>query len=187
MTILRVLQDRYSNPVLQTPVPAAEEIEQAYQAMMRVPDHARLKPLRLQIWQGKGLQRLGSIFARCAQEDNPDVSQHELDRYRGLPLRAPMVAVVTAAIQEHPKVPEIEQVISTGCSAFAMILALNDLGYGCMWRTGAFAYNPKVKSVLGIDSSDHIVGFIYIGTKGQTRVKKAVAPDFSERVSFIDE
>ena len=186
MEILKVLKNRYSSPLLQAPAPTAADIALAWEAMMRVPDHARLKPLQLQLWQGEGLQRLGNIFARCALQDTPDLSTEMIDRYRALPLRAPMVAIVIAGIQEHPKVPEIEQVISTGCAAYAMILALNDLGYGCMWRTGAFAYQPRVKEALGVASSDHIVGFIYTGTRSAATVKKASPPEFNERVVFID-
>jgi nitroreductase len=45
-----------------------------------------------------------------------------------------------------------------------VLLAANALGFGSIWLTGANAYDEHVKSELGIDDSEHIVGFIYIGT-----------------------
>lgn len=186
MEVLEKLINRYSTPLLQGPAPTEQQIEQAYQAMMRVPDHARLKPLHLQIWQGDALIRMGDLFAQCALEEAPDMAQETVSRYKGLPLRAPMVAVITAKVCDHPKVPEIEQVISVGCSAYALILALNDMGFGCMWRTGAFAYKANVKKALGISQSDHIVGFMYIGTVEKNNIKIAEPPAFAERVTFMD-
>jgi len=187
MEHLNFLKNRYSTPILEHPAPTAEELSLVWQAATRAPDHARLKPLRLQIWQGNALLRLGNLFAQSARAQTPDITEEALQRYRNIPLRAPMVAIVSASIQEHPKVPEIEQVISAGCGAYAMILALNDLGYGCMWRTGVFAYYPQVKSAIGLDPADHIVGFIYIGSKTTAKIKKGEEPLFAERVTFIDE
>ncbi len=185
--MLETLQNRYSNPLLAEPAPKPDELQEAYLAMMRAPDHARLKPARMQIWQGEGLERMGDIFAAAALRKQPDLDPDTVNRYRNLPLRAPMVAVVIATIREHPKVPEIEQVISTGCSTYALILALNTMGYGGMWRTGNFAYDPTVKQALGLEAGEHLIGFLYIGTPTKNSPKTVQAPEFSERVAFIQQ
>lgn len=187
MSHLNFLKNRYSTPVLQDPAPTKEELALAWEAAIRAPDHARLKPLRIQIWQGEALLRLGEIFAQSALQDKPDLAAEALQRYRTLPQRAPMIAVIIATVRDHPKVPEIEQIISAGCGAHALILALSDLGYGCMWRTGVFAYSPAVKTAIGIDASEHIIGFIYTGSKTDAPLKKFAEPGFADRVSFIGE
>jgi nitroreductase len=45
-----------------------------------------------------------------------------------------------------------------------MFLAAHALGYGAMWKTGAAAYAPSVKALLGFAPEDHIVGYLYLGT-----------------------
>jgi nitroreductase len=45
-----------------------------------------------------------------------------------------------------------------------MLVAAHALGYGGFWRTGAAAYDDRVKRALGLASEDAIVGFVYLGT-----------------------
>ena len=44
------------------------------------------------------------------------------------------------------------------------MLALNAMGYGAIWRTGKLAFNPVVAKALGLNESQEILGFLYIGT-----------------------
>jgi hypothetical protein len=34
-----------------------------------------------------------------------------------------------------------------------------------MWKTGAAAYDPQVKAVLGLTADDHIVAILHLGSK----------------------
>jgi nitroreductase len=62
-------------------------------------------------------------------------------------------------------VPPIEQIISTGCAGQNILLALNALGYGGMWRTGTFAFNEVISKHLGLEKSAQVIGYIYTGTR----------------------
>jgi len=62
------------------------------------------------------------------------------------------------------KIPIIEQTLSAGCAAHSIMLAAFAQGLGALWRTGEPAYDNAVKSALGIEPDDLIVGFIYVGT-----------------------
>ena len=61
--------------------------------------------------------------------------------------------------------PEIEQIVATGAAAENLFLAAHALGYGVMWKTGAAAYDPEVKTAIGLEPGDHIVGIIHLGTR----------------------
>ena len=71
---------------------------------------------------------------------------------------------VAARVQQGGKIPEIEQILSTGAAAQNIMLAAHALGYGAMWKTGDPAYDPRVKRALGLEESDVIVAFLYLGT-----------------------
>ncbi len=187
MDMLGVLSARYSSPLLEAPAPSAEELENIYEAMMRAPDHARLRPLRLQVWQGEGLNRLVQVFVDYTLRKDSQSTPEAIERARGRPLRAPMVISVIARIEEHPKVPEIEQVISVGCSAYAMLLSLDSMGYGGMWRTGDIAYDPQALKDMGLAENEKLVGFVYVGTPLDRQIKPVEAPIFQDRVQFITE
>jgi len=80
--------------------------------------------------------------------------------------RSPTVLVVgCVVVRDHPKVPEIEQVLSAGAAVQNMFLAAHDLGYGVMWKTGPAAYEPGVKRAVGLAQEDHIVAILHLGTR----------------------
>ena len=60
--------------------------------------------------------------------------------------------------------------LSTAAAAQNILLTLNALGYGAIWRTGAFALNDKISSYFGLDDSNKILGYIY--TENQNKPKE---------------
>jgi nitroreductase len=65
----------------------------------------------------------------------------------------------------HPKVPEVEQLLASGAAAQNLFLAAHALGYGVMWKTGPAAYDAGVKASVGLTPADHIVGIMHLGTR----------------------
>ncbi|ABC31187.1 Nitroreductase [Hahella chejuensis KCTC 2396] len=183
MAVLDILVNRTSTPLLQAPAPSHEELRKLYPVIMRAPDHGRLRPCRLIIVEGEGLDALGRIYGETAEQDGQDDAARQ--KLAKAPSRAPMVIVVVATVQEHPKAPELEQLISAGCSAYALMLGLEELGYGAMWRTGWVAYDERVKQRLGLASNEHVVGYLYVGTPASKEKKVPEPPAFEERVSFF--
>ena len=165
MDAIELLRGRNSMPQLQAPAPSGEEVEVLLQAAMRAPDHARLRPYRFIVVRNDALYRLGDVFAEAARlRKGAALSDEEFEKIRRQPLRAPMIVVVVARFQEHPKVPRDEQLMSAGCAAHGLTLAAHALGYGAVWRTGDNAYDATINQQLGLDGSEQIVGYIYLGT-----------------------
>lgn len=178
MTSIEFLLQRQSTPLLTTPAPNNQELEQILAAGMRVPDHACLQPWHYTVVTGDGLQRLSDLFVQSSDAQSPN-----LDKIAKMPFRAPMIIVVSTSFVEHEKVPNQEQLIAAGCGAHAMQMASVALGYGAMWRTGSLAYNAKVKTGLGIKEHDELIGFLYVGTSCKERVLKG-AKSFERKVSY---
>ena len=61
-----------------------------------------------------------------------------------------MIIILVNTFKEHPKVPAIEQKLSTAAAAQNIMLALNAMGYGAIWRTGKLAFNPFVAKDLAL-------------------------------------
>ncbi|PHQ24066.1 nitroreductase [Marinobacter guineae] len=163
------LLNRSSEPRLEAPAPDRETLNRAFACAARAPDHALLRPWRYLVVEGEGLEALGELFAStCA--NNSD--EREIEKLRRAPLRAPMIIIGIASPSPHPKVPEVEQVMSTAAGMSFLELALQDAGYGVMWRTGAVAYHSAVHEGLGLDEHEQIVGFLYTGSV--STVKPAV-------------
>ena len=103
-------------------------------------------------------------MAQAVQGQGGEVTQAALDKARAMPLRAPLVVVVVARLQEHFKVPKSEQLITAGCAAHAIELAAFAQGIGAVWRTGELSYNAHVAKGLGLEDGEEVVAFLYLGT-----------------------
>lgn len=169
MDAIELLLERVSSPRLIEPAPSREQQQIIFSAALRAPDHGQLRPWQFLVVEGDARKQLGGIFAKIAKADDVNISDEELARTQHLPMRSPLLVVVVAKITQTPKVPETEQIISAGVAAYAMLLAADALGFGGVWRTGAMAYHEEVKKALGVKPSDHIVGYLYIGTPERAR------------------
>jgi nitroreductase len=96
---------------------------------------------------------------------DPGVTADALQRERDKAMRAPVIVVAAASIHRGHKIPDVEQLVSAAAAAENIMLAARAQGYGAMWKTGAPAYDTKVKQAFGLDPDNEIVGFLYLGTQ----------------------
>jgi nitroreductase len=172
MDAIDAIQTRVSAAKLDSPGPSQEDLSLILRAGIRAPDHGRLSPWRFVVVEGPAREVLGNAMAELRKRSFPDASDDSLESERAKARRAPTIIVVAAQIDRSSKVPEIEQVLSAGACAQNAWLAAHSLGYGVMWKTGDAAYDPLVKTALGLAEDNHIVAFLYIGTavaKGPVR------------------
>jgi nitroreductase len=176
MDAIELLTFRTSNGKLTDPAPDEDTLRLAFDAAARAPDHQALHPTRVFVIRGDARLRLGELMAATERKKKPAASDDDLDRMRQKALRAPMILVIAAVVEPHPKVPAIEQVLSAGTAAHAILLTLQARGFSGIWRTGDPAYDGEVKQAFGLRPQDAIVGFLYAGTARQP------APDSARRV-----
>ena len=164
MDAIKNITNRVSARELAKPYPTPEEMAIVYKGALRAPDHAWLRPSSFIEIQGEGLKKLSDAFVSCAKENIEDLEIEKLKKYEQAPFRAPMIVVLICTPREHPKVPEVEQIMSTATAGQNILLALNSMGYGGMWRTGTFSLNDKIGKYLELDEGQQVVGYLYIGT-----------------------
>ena len=164
MNALDALHRRSSVPKLRGPLPSQKMLENIYKAAFSAADHAVLKPWRFLVVMGDSREKLGELFAKAGVAKDASLHQSAIEKLRRKPLRAPLVLVCISSYKFHPKVPEIEQDLSAGAATQNMLLAAFAQGLGAMWRTGSLAYDPLVRSGLGLTVEEKIIGFLYIGT-----------------------
>lgn len=164
MEALDALLHRVSAPRLLDPAPTAEQREILFAAALRAPDHGQLRPYRFLTVEGEARNQLGEILAQAVPGQGGEVTQAALDKARAMPLRAPLIVVVVARLQDHFKVPKSEQLITAGCAAHAIELAAFAQGVGAVWRTGELSYNAHVAKGLGLEDGEEVVAFLYLGT-----------------------
>jgi nitroreductase len=148
------------------PGPSTEHLDIILRAGLRVPDHGRVEPWRIQVLRKPAQRELGELCARIFRRDNPQASDVQLRAESDRVQQAPLLIIVSS----HPdprrfaKVPAIEQLLSAGALCQNLLIAAQALGYGAQWVTGWPAYHPEIKAALGHDPTVDLVGFVYLGT-----------------------
>ena len=161
---IEALTTRASPTGLVAPAPDGDALQHMLRAAVRAPDHGRLRPWRFIIIEGAAREALGGVLADALRAREPDVADAALAKERAKPLRAPLIVIVAAKLREHRGVPAVEQIVAAGAATQNMLIAAHALGFGGFWRTGAAAYDERVKRALGLAAEDAIVGFVYLGT-----------------------
>ena len=183
MDALNNILNRVSARELAEPHPTESEMEKVYKAALRAPDHAWLRPSSFIEVKGDGLNRLSNIFLEYAKNQT-DITNQIIQKYKNAPFRAPMIIILVNTFKEHPKVPAIEQKLSTATAAQNIMLALNTMNYSSIWRTGKLAFNKEIQTKLNLSDDQEILGYLYIGTSiGEN--KKIPNLDIDDFVSYL--
>ncbi|MFV0275963.1 MAG: nitroreductase family protein [Parahaliea sp.] len=176
--LLDLLKQRNSSARLENPAPGPGALREMIAAALRAPDHAWLRPWRFITIAGERRAAFGAELERCLLAREPQADTAARDKARNAPLRAPLVLVVVARLCQHPKVPALEQRLSAGCAAQAILLAAQAQGYAGIWRTGEAAFDPAVMAALGLAEAEEIIGFLYLGTRsGAAKPLPELDPD----------
>jgi nitroreductase len=183
--VVDALLARQSVPVpqLSAPGPTQAQIDAALAAALRAPDHGQLLPWRFRLIRGEARRQLSDLLVRAALARDPQTPAPQLERFRNTPLTAPLGIAVGAALQQHRKVPEIEQLLSVGAAVMNLLNAFQAQGFGAIWLTGPNSYDPAVARALGFGPGMRHLGFVYVGTP-QAR---AAARERSEPPGYVSD
>jgi len=148
------------------PGPDDAALDTILSAGLRVPDHGRVEPWRVQVLRRPAQEALAEVCASIFERENPDAPEALVDLERERMRRSPILLVVTSHVDpsRFAKVPAMEQLLSAGAMCQNMLIAAQALGFGAQWVTGWPAYHPEVRAALGHAADTDIVGFIHIGT-----------------------
>ncbi len=168
---------------LREPGPDSQELDIVLKAAVRVPDHGKIGPWRLQVLGKEAQARLGRIFADVYAAANAGAREDQIEAERSRPSRAPVLVVVSSRLQRDHKIPEIEQLLSCGAVCQNLLNAATLLGFAAQWLTEWPAYNESIKRALDVPPDQHIIGFVSIGTAAEPPNERP-RPDFDSIVSF---
>ena len=165
------------------PGPGPEDLETILRCAIRVPDHAKLSPWRIQVLDKNAQYKLGDVFADTFKKYNPDASEARLQQEKQRPIRAPLLLIVSTRI-ESERVPRWEQILSGGAVCQNILIAATALGYASQWLSEWVNYNNDIKTYLHIPQADEILGFIYIGSTNEPP-KERPRPELDDIVTYL--
>ena len=184
MDTLKAIKTRRSISTVRLDPIDQQVIEKLLTAGSHAPNHYKVRPWRFIVITGSGLQRLGDVMAESLALKTSGLPEEALEKERAKPLRAPVIIAVGVDKPTEPKISEIENICAAAAACQNILLAAHDLGLAAIWRTGATALDPLIKSFLGLEKDQHLIAFIYIGYPESTP-DLLDRPDFSEKTTWI--
>ncbi len=148
---------------LNGPGPTAVELDTLVTVASRVPDHGKLTPWRFIVFDGDARMKAGAAIEHIFKADNPAATADQIAFERNRLARAPLVIAVVSRAAPHVKIPEWEQVLSSGAAAMNLLVAAQALGFGATWITEWYSYDRRVLDALGLAPHEKIAGFVHIG------------------------
>lgn len=185
--LLELLKTRRSvAPIaLSGPGPSTAELESLLQIASRVPDHGKLVPFRFIIFEGDARLAAGRIIAEAAKQAQPDIDESRLDIERKRLALAPVVVGVVSRAEAHKKIPEWEQVLTSGAVCMNLLVAAQAMGFAASWLTQWYSYDRRVVARFGVAESERMSGFVHIG-HASGRPEDRVRPNLSEIVTRFE-
>jgi nitroreductase len=183
---IEALLSRRSVPAqcLTGPGPDAAQVATALDVALRAPDHGRMQPWRFRIIRGAARTRFSEALVAAARVREPSLAAAQLEKLRTRPLQVPLVIAASARLRDNAKVPNIEQLLSSGAAVMNLLNAFHALGFGAIWLTGPSAYDPAIAAAVGLADDEQLLGFVYVGTIGAV---VPAAPERPAQAGFVSE
>ena len=165
---------------LQEPGPDDDRLKEIIQIGLRVPDHSRCGPWRIQIIRKNAQAKLGDFYALQFKKNNLAATSEQVEYWRLRPQVAPILLVVTCYPNKEKiqKVPLWEQVLSCGALCQNLLNGAHACGFSAQWITEWPAYDPEIRKALGHNHDTDVCGFIFIGSaKEKPNERKRIGVD----------
>ncbi|NHO31449.1 nitroreductase family protein [Acetobacter fallax] len=177
------LLSRSSTDDLTSPAPKGDELETILSAVMRAPDHGKLRPWRLVLVHGEARVTLAERVVASMKRIDPDVPEKKIEKRYNRFSTMPLIIVLGMHLKPEDKIPLIEQELAVGAAGMNLLNALHAAGYGAVWVSGEITYDPVFAAELGFPAPHGLAGFFFVGTpkdEDHHSKRRPVAPYVTE-------
>ncbi len=188
--VMEFMSTRRSVPAkfMSGPGPNREQLDLILNIACRVPDHGKITPWRFIHYGPEKCVELGEkILTRAleiAAEKELVLNEEQMAIERGRFLRAPVVIAVVSCAGEHVKIPQWEQILSSGAVAMNMLIAANASGYDAQWLTEWCAYDDHLRESFDLSDGERITAFVHMGTRLNPKTERD-RPELEDLYTYI--
>ena len=129
------------------------------------PNHKRTWPLRVAVISGDSRRTLGDTIADAMAVHGDD--EMKVTKTRGKFMRSPVIIVVAAAEGATQNETE-ENKYAVAAGVQNMLLMAESFGLAALWGSPAKGANGAITTLCSMESTDHVMGIIYLGWPTQS-------------------
>jgi nitroreductase len=158
--VAAAMRRRRSYSSVGSTAPTTRELLSLIEAAGSVADHGSLRPWRIVALRGSARDTVGRAMADAA-----GLTGSAADSLAAKLRRAPLVLAIVVSPKPSLKVPDWEQEAVASGVAHALSLALDEAGWGVMWRTGLHTRAAVVHRAHQLAPNERLLGWLYVGAK----------------------
>lgn len=140
-------------------------VDRIVNAAQWAPNHKRTWPLRIVVISGDSRRALGDTIAEAMAAHGDD--DMKVMKTRGKFMRSPIVIVVAAAVGATTSETE-ENKYAVAAGVQNMLLMAESFGLAALWGSPAKGANTAITTLCSMESTDHVMGIIYLGWPTQS-------------------
>lgn len=128
------------------------------------PTHGHTEPWHFSVFTGEGLKRLAQFQSDLYKsEAGPGFSEKKYLKLQQQPLKASHIIAIGMKRSLNSRIPEIEEIAAVACAVQNIYLSVSAYGLGGYWTTGGITYMDQAKAFFGLEDTDRLLGFFYLG------------------------
>ncbi|MBN2350452.1 MAG: nitroreductase [Bacteroidales bacterium] len=154
------------------------------------PSHGLTQPWFFKVFYSKGVYTFFEALKEIYKSVTPIDKFSEI-KYNKYTQKAELVShVVVVYMKKDPRgiIPEIEEIVATGCAIQNIYLSFKSYGIGGYFSTGSIAYTKQVHDFLGLTDEEKVLGFFQLGIPdANMKEKQRKRIPASEKTTWISE
>lgn len=150
------------------------------------PNHGMTEPWHFVVFTGEGLKKFASFQSELYKRDaGAGFKEAKFTKLQQQPLLASHIIAITMKRSRQSKIPEIEEIEAVACAVQNIYLSVSAYGLGGYWTTGGVTYFESAKSFFGLEDTDKLLGFFYLGYVAFPSVPGQRKP-LAEKVTWVE-
>lgn len=129
------------------------------------PNHGSTEPWRFVVFSDHSRQELAEFQSNLykSKVKLESFQQKKYDKLLNTPLLASHIIAVIAKNSSHPKIPYLEEIVAVSCAVQNILLSAAEKKIAVHWSTGGMTYSEEIKTFLGFENKDTLLGLLYLG------------------------
>jgi nitroreductase len=150
------------------------------------PTHGLTQPWRFHVFVGDARPTLGEALLSIYDRITPsgEVRPEKRAKLRANCEQAPVIIAVAAHVQRDGRISALDEICATACAVQNLLLSSHQRGLGSFWSTAAAGCSREFLTWLGLDSTHHALGLIYIGYPKAGPIPDSTRVPLTDRVAF---
>jgi nitroreductase len=153
------------------------------------PTHGITQPWRFNVFVGDARLALADALISIYDQITPseEVRPEKRAKLRVSCEQAPAIIAVAARVEPSGRISTLDEICATACAVENLLLSSHQRGLGSFWSTAPAGCSRAFLSWLGLDSTHHAMGLVYIGYPKGEPIPTSTRIPLAERVTFHGE